>query len=188
MTHPDPAADASTGATDVAISHPEKVLFPDSGTTKGELCAYYQSIAPLMLPHVRGRPVTMERYPAGIDKKGFIQGKEGGVVHYPLANEARALVCSRTRTRSRRTSAARARPRSLRPMSASSISIPPRTIPEGRRCARPASRPRTTRDPRHAAAPQRTPASMLLATPPSRPQHPRPCPLAPVTRRPAPQR
>lgn len=112
MTHPGPDAGASTGATDVAISHPEKVLFPDSGITKGELCAYYQSIAPLMLPHVRGRPVTMERYPAGIDKKGFIQkdvskgfpswlervavprreGKEEGVVHYPLANEARALV------------------------------------------------------------------------------------------------
>lgn len=112
MTHPDPAGDASAGATDVTISHPEKVLFPDSGITKGELCAYYQSIAPLMLPHVRGRPVTMERYPAGIDKKGFIQkdvvkgfpgwlervavprrdGTDGGDVHYPLANDARALV------------------------------------------------------------------------------------------------
>src|SRR6185295_7145836 len=48
-------------------------LFPDSGITKGELCAYYEAVAPLMLPHVRGRPVTMERFPAGIDKKGFIQ-------------------------------------------------------------------------------------------------------------------
>ena len=55
------------------ITHPEKVLFPDSGITKGELCAYYEAIAPLMLPHISGRPVTMERYPAGIDKKGFIQ-------------------------------------------------------------------------------------------------------------------
>jgi bifunctional non-homologous end joining protein LigD len=96
----------------LAISHPDKVLFPDSGITKGELCAHYETIAPLMLPHVRGRPVTMERYPAGIEKKGFIQKdvskgfpswlerveverrneKEGGVVHYPLANDARALV------------------------------------------------------------------------------------------------
>lgn len=112
MTRPDPADGASTSATGVAISHPDKVLFPDSGITKGELCAYYQSIAPLMLPHVRGRPVTMERYPAGIDKKGFIQkdvakgfpswlervavprreDPDGGVVHYPLANDARALV------------------------------------------------------------------------------------------------
>jgi bifunctional non-homologous end joining protein LigD len=97
---------------DLAISHPEKVLFPDSGITKGELCSYYQTIAPLMLPHMKGRPVTMERYPAGIEKKGFIQkdvskgfptwlerieverrnDKEGGSTHYPLVNDARSLV------------------------------------------------------------------------------------------------
>jgi bifunctional non-homologous end joining protein LigD len=106
------------------MTHPEKVLFPDGGITKGELGAYYQAIASLMLPHVRGRPVTMERYPAGIDKKGFIQkdvakgfpewlerveigkkadkksdkkgdkkgDKETGTVHYPLANDVRALL------------------------------------------------------------------------------------------------
>jgi bifunctional non-homologous end joining protein LigD len=94
------------------ITHPEKVLFPDSGITKGELCSYYEAVAPLMLPHISGRPVTMERYPAGIDKKGFIQKdvskgfppwlerveierrneKEGGVVHYALAGDARSLV------------------------------------------------------------------------------------------------
>jgi bifunctional non-homologous end joining protein LigD len=58
---------------DISISHPEKVLFPDSGITKAELCSYYAAVAALMLPHIRGRPVTMERFPAGIDKKGFIQ-------------------------------------------------------------------------------------------------------------------
>ena len=51
------------------ITHPEKVLFPDDGIKKGELAAYYESIAPLMLPHLRGRPLTMERYPAGIGRK-----------------------------------------------------------------------------------------------------------------------
>ena len=56
-----------------AITHPEKVLVPDSGITKGELCAYYEAVAPLMIPHLRGRPITMERFPAGIEKKGFIQ-------------------------------------------------------------------------------------------------------------------
>jgi bifunctional non-homologous end joining protein LigD len=50
----------------VTVSHPEKVLFPDDGITKGELCAYYEAVAPLMLPHLSGRPVTLERYPAGI--------------------------------------------------------------------------------------------------------------------------
>jgi bifunctional non-homologous end joining protein LigD len=94
------------------ITHPEKVLFPDSAITKGELCSYYEAVAPLMLPHITGRPVTMERYPAGIDKKGFIQkdvskgfpawlqrvevekrnGKVGGTVHYPLAGDARSLL------------------------------------------------------------------------------------------------
>jgi bifunctional non-homologous end joining protein LigD len=55
------------------ITHPEKVLFPDDGITKGELAAYYEAIAPCLLPHLAGRPVTMERYPSGIGKKGFWQ-------------------------------------------------------------------------------------------------------------------
>jgi len=55
------------------ITHPDKVLFPGDGITKGELASYYQAIAPVMLPHLRGRPVTMERYPGGIDAKGFFQ-------------------------------------------------------------------------------------------------------------------
>ena len=54
------------------ITHPEKVLFPDDGITKGELAAYYEAVAPLMLPHVRARPVTMERFPSGIGAKGFM--------------------------------------------------------------------------------------------------------------------
>ena len=45
------------------ITHPDKVLFPDSGITKGELAAYYEAVAAVMLPHIRGRPVTMERQP-----------------------------------------------------------------------------------------------------------------------------
>jgi bifunctional non-homologous end joining protein LigD len=90
------------------ISHPEKVLFPDDGITKGELAAYYESIAPIMVPHIRGRPVTMERFHRGIGEKGFIQKdvskgfpkwlervevpKKNGVVHYPLVLDMRSLV------------------------------------------------------------------------------------------------
>ena len=55
------------------ITHPEKVLFPDDGITKGDLAAYYEAMAPVILPHLRGRPITMERYPAGIGEKGFWQ-------------------------------------------------------------------------------------------------------------------
>src|SRR5262249_30865738 len=57
----------------LVITHPEKVLFPEDGITKGALAAYYDAIAPVMLPHIKGRPVTMERYPAGIGQKGFWQ-------------------------------------------------------------------------------------------------------------------
>ena len=90
------------------ITHPEKVLFPDDGITKGDLAAYYEAIAPVMLPHLRGRPVTMERYPAGIDKKGFWQKdvskgfpawlkrvavpKKDGVVHHPIVTDTRSLL------------------------------------------------------------------------------------------------
>lgn len=90
------------------ISHPEKVLFPDDGITKGELAAYYEAIAPVMLPHLRRRPITMERFPAGIGEQGFLQKnlvkgfpdwlkrieapKKGGTVHYPLASDRRSLL------------------------------------------------------------------------------------------------
>jgi bifunctional non-homologous end joining protein LigD len=89
------------------ITHPEKVLFPDDGITKSELAAYYDAIAPLLLPHIAGRPVTMERYPAGIGQKGFIQKdvakgfpawlqrvevpKKGGTVRHALIVDAASL-------------------------------------------------------------------------------------------------
>ena len=87
----------------MVITHPEKVLFPDDGITKGELAAYYEAIAPVMMPHIRARPVTMERYPTGIGRKGFWQKdvskgfpawlervevpKKGGTVHHPLIRD-----------------------------------------------------------------------------------------------------
>jgi bifunctional non-homologous end joining protein LigD len=90
------------------ITHPEKVLFPDDGITKGDLAAYYEAVAPVMLPHIVRRPVTMERYPAGIGKKGFWQKdvtkgfpawlervevpKKDGTVHHPLVTDVRSLL------------------------------------------------------------------------------------------------
>jgi bifunctional non-homologous end joining protein LigD len=90
------------------ITHPEKVLFPEDGITKGELAAYYRAVAPLMLPHLVGRPVTLERYPSGIAAEGFMQKsvvkgfpewlprvtvpKKGGSVHHPLANDLDGLL------------------------------------------------------------------------------------------------
>jgi bifunctional non-homologous end joining protein LigD len=90
------------------ITQPEKVLFPDDGITKGELAAYFEAVAPVMLPHVRARPVTMERYPSGIGHKGFFHKdvskgfpawlervevpKKDGVVHHPLVSDTRSLL------------------------------------------------------------------------------------------------
>ncbi|MFL5531997.1 MAG: hypothetical protein ACJ8BC_08495, partial [Gemmatimonadales bacterium] len=52
---------------EIEISRPEKVLFPDDGITKGDLIEYYARIAPRMLPQLRDRPLTLERYPNGIN-------------------------------------------------------------------------------------------------------------------------
>ena len=57
----------------IEISRPEKILFPDDGITKGELIEYYARIAPHILPHLRDRPLTLERYPNGIKTKRFFQ-------------------------------------------------------------------------------------------------------------------
>jgi bifunctional non-homologous end joining protein LigD len=93
--------------TDVAITHPEKVMFPESGITKGELASYYQRVGPIMLPHLAGRPVTLERFHRGIAEKGFFQKnvvtgpawlervavpKAGGVVNYPVVRDVRGIM------------------------------------------------------------------------------------------------
>ncbi|MGD8416529.1 MAG: non-homologous end-joining DNA ligase [Pseudomonadales bacterium] len=57
----------------VQLSNPEKRLFPESGITKRDLAEYYLRVAPYMLPFVRERPLTLQRFPEGIDKDGFYQ-------------------------------------------------------------------------------------------------------------------
>lgn len=53
------------------LKNRDKVLFPESGFTKGEMIDYYQQIAPALLPHLRGRPLTLRRFPDGISEGGF---------------------------------------------------------------------------------------------------------------------
>ena len=55
----------------VRITHPSKVLFPDDGITKAELLQYYLGVAPLVLPHIRGRPVTLKAWPHGIQGRPY---------------------------------------------------------------------------------------------------------------------
>ena len=57
----------------LVLSNESKVLWPQDGYTKGELIAYYRSVAPWMLPHIAGRPLTLERYPNGIDGQSFFE-------------------------------------------------------------------------------------------------------------------
>jgi len=57
----------------VEVQREEKVLFPDSGITKGHLMEYYLEVAQAILPHLDARPLTLERYPDGIGEDGFYQ-------------------------------------------------------------------------------------------------------------------
>jgi bifunctional non-homologous end joining protein LigD len=94
-------------ATKVKVTHPDRVMFPADGITKGELVDYYTQIADVMVPHLKGRPLTLWRYPGGIDQHGFVQqdfadslpdwvggvqvAKEDGAVVHPTADRRDAL-------------------------------------------------------------------------------------------------
>ncbi len=94
--------------SEIPITHPEKMMFADDGITKGELVAYYERVAPMMLPHIEGRPVTLERFHRGIGEKGFFQKnigkgaptwlervavpKSDGVVNYAVVRDTRGIA------------------------------------------------------------------------------------------------
>lgn len=61
------------GGRSLAISNREKILWPRDGYTKGDLVAYYRAVAPYMLPHLKDRPLTLQRYPDGIDGESFFE-------------------------------------------------------------------------------------------------------------------
>lgn len=61
------------GGRTLSISNLDKVLYPEAGFTKGEVIDYYARIAPAMLPHLRGRPLTLRRYPNGVADKSFFE-------------------------------------------------------------------------------------------------------------------
>jgi bifunctional non-homologous end joining protein LigD len=93
---------------DIELSHCDKLLFPDNGISKGDLIDYYRRIAPVMLPHIENRPLSMQRFPDGINAEGFFQkdvpdyfpdwieraelAKQDGSVSYCLGNNAATLV------------------------------------------------------------------------------------------------
>ena len=102
------AVEMGVGA-DVKITNPKKVLFPISGITKGLIFDYYEDISGKMLPHLYDRPLTMQRFPNGIDEEGFFQkerfdyfpewlsgvavtGNDGKMKTYPLCNDKPSLM------------------------------------------------------------------------------------------------
>jgi bifunctional non-homologous end joining protein LigD len=97
------------GRYTIDISNEDKILFPKSGITKGDLIDYYDFIAPVMLPHMKGRPISLQRFPEGIHKEGFFQKdasdyfpdfvtrvsiakKDRTMVHYVVVDKAATLV------------------------------------------------------------------------------------------------
>ncbi|MEU0331746.1 non-homologous end-joining DNA ligase [Streptomyces sp. NPDC006193] len=108
----DDARTLRAGRRTVAIRRPGKVLLPGGGGakeyTKGDLADYYRSVAPYLLPHLRGRPLMLERYPDGLDGPRFFQkatpehypdwitraevAKEGGTVTHVVCDDTATLL------------------------------------------------------------------------------------------------
>jgi bifunctional non-homologous end joining protein LigD len=99
---------SEAAVTDVALSSLDRVLWPRSGFTKGDLVEYYREIASVLLPHIRGRPLTLGRWPQGVDQRGFAQTecrgrpdwmathaltvRSGEVRHFCVVNDLRSLL------------------------------------------------------------------------------------------------
>lgn len=71
------AAVLEIGGHRVRITSPERVLFPHVGFTKGDLLAYVAAVAPVMLPHVTGRPISLRRFPEGVSGSTWYQTRCG---------------------------------------------------------------------------------------------------------------
>ncbi len=95
------------GDLEVALTNTDRIVFPDVGVTKGEIIDYYEAVADLMVPELRDRALTMERFTKSIEGGGFMQkhaqkhypawidrAKLGTktVVEYPICNSQAALV------------------------------------------------------------------------------------------------
>jgi bifunctional non-homologous end joining protein LigD len=103
------AASVRAGRREVAISHPDRVVFPDAGLTKLDLARHYAAVGPVMVPHVRGRPLALQVFPKGIEGDGHflkdaprhfpdwvatavVPKREGGTIRHVLANDVPTLV------------------------------------------------------------------------------------------------
>ncbi|MBX7161210.1 MAG: non-homologous end-joining DNA ligase [Acidimicrobiia bacterium] len=72
---PAPATRVEIAGRELGLSNLDKVLYPRSQTTKAEVIDYYARVGKWMLPHLRGRPVTLRRFPDGVGAEGFFEKK-----------------------------------------------------------------------------------------------------------------
>ena len=73
-----PVAQAAAPVSNVKVSNPDRVIFPESSITKGQLADYYAAVAPVMLPWAGSRPISLVRCPQGRAKKCFFQKHDAG--------------------------------------------------------------------------------------------------------------
>lgn len=99
----------TVGNHKIIITNPDRILFARAKITKWDLVSYYQRIAPIMLPHIKNKPISMQRFPSGIAHEGFfqkdtpdyfpfwikrldVQREDKGIVSHVLCNNAATLV------------------------------------------------------------------------------------------------
>ena len=73
----------------VELSNLDRVLWPEAGFTKGDMIAYYERVAPALLPHVRERALTLWRYPSGVHERGWWQNVCRGAPEWMTTHEQR---------------------------------------------------------------------------------------------------
>lgn len=83
------------GGIEVELSNLDKVLYPSTGTTKGQVIEYFTAIAPALLPHIAGRAVTRKRWPNGVEEPAFFE--KNLAAHAPAWLERRTLQHSNRR-------------------------------------------------------------------------------------------
>ncbi len=99
------AAKVDVEGREIRLANPRKVLYPKTGFTKRDLVEYYGAIGPVLLPHLRDRPLTLKRYPNGVEEQFFYEKnapshRPGWVsvtpklhdIHYVLAQNTATLV------------------------------------------------------------------------------------------------
>jgi bifunctional non-homologous end joining protein LigD len=70
--------EVAVGSRTLRLTNREKILFPRASFTKGQLIDYYAAVAPVLLPHLAGRPLTLKRYPDGVQGPHFYEKRAPG--------------------------------------------------------------------------------------------------------------